>query len=444
VVIDINGILLWITTNVFVATNLIQVGFVVAVYFILWILYKKVLHVKLEELIERHFRKNAILHRVSDSFDEILVAFLATIIFGSVAAILASSHVIDIFMNLTMAWIIIRLSTTVVKNKLLAKTIAFITWTYTALNITNLLAPTTAILAALSFSIGTTTITALLIINGIFTVSVMLWLSIVISNGIAAALKSSKDITPSVRILISKIIKFILITIAIFASLNFVGIDLTVFAVFSGALGVGIGLGLQKPTANIISGVILLLDKSIKPNDVVELMSSNNKNHGKFGIVKKMGARYTEVVDRNGRAHIIPNEDFLNSRVVNYSHGNTKNKKQIRREIFFITSNKVDPAAVKSICEKAAAIPNRVLNTPEPACHMRGFNGYSLEWKLRFWITDPHNGVSNITGLVYTEIWNALAANNIEVPDPEQVMFISKESDRDEWNPADISESEIN
>jgi small-conductance mechanosensitive channel len=216
-------------------------------------------------------------------------------------------------------------------------------------------------------------------------------------------------------VLLGKLLKITLITLAVVVALNSVGIDLTALAVFSGAVGVGIGFGLQKVVSNLISGVILLLDKSIKPGDVIELGST-------FGWISSLGARYVSVVTRDGKEYLIPNEDLITQQVVNWSFTN----QLVRMEITFGVSYSSDPHEVRRIAREAAAKPSRVAKDTPPVCHLTGFGDSSLDFVLRFWIRDPQDGVANIRGEVLLAVWDAFKEHGIEIPYPHRHLVVTQ------------------
>jgi small-conductance mechanosensitive channel len=203
------------------------------------------------------------------------------------------SYLVSVVASLLTAWVVIRLVTTFVRNPALAKMLAFCAWTIAALNITELLDPTVALLDSLAFSFGELRISLLTVVKGVLTLAVLLWAASALSRFLERRISGISDLTPSVQVLLGKLLKITLIALAVIMALNSVGIDLTALAVFSGAVGVGIGFGLQKVVSNLISGVILLLDKSIKPGDVIELGET-------YGWISSLGARYVSVITRDG------------------------------------------------------------------------------------------------------------------------------------------------
>lgn len=325
------------------------------------------------------------------------------------------SYLLGVVASLLTAWVVIRLVTTFVRNPALAKTLAFCAWTIAALNITELLDPTVALLDSLAISFGELRISLLTVVKGMLTLALLLWAASALSRFLEGRISRVPDLTPSVQVLLGKLLKITLIALAVVIALNSVGIDLTALALFSGAIGVGIGFGLQKVVSNLISGVILLLDKSIKPGDVIELEET-------FGWISSLGARYVSVVTRDGKEYLIPNEDLITQRVVNWSFSD----ELVRMEITFGVSYDCDPHAVRRIAREAAAKPKRVSQQTPPVCHLTGFGDSSLDFVLRFWILDPQGGVANIKGEVLLAVWDAFKENGIEIPYPHRQVIVKE------------------
>ena len=177
----------------------------------------------------------------------------------------------------------------------------------------------------------------------------------------------------------------------------------------SGAIGVGLGFGLQKVVSNLVSGVIILLDKSIKPGDVISLGET-------FGWIQTLGARYASVVTRDGKEYLIPNEDLITGQVVNWSHSD----EFVRLDLFFGTAYTDDPHKVRKLAIEAASRVNRVLTDRPSVCHIVGFGDSSVDYILRFWIRDPTEGLTNIRGNVYLALWDVFKENGISIPFPQR------------------------
>lgn len=249
---------------------------------------------------------------------------------------------------------------------------------------------------------------------------------VVMANWLTRLIESqarrSPHVNPSMRVMLTKISKFSLYGLAGLLALKSVGIDLTAFAVFSGAIGVGLGFGLQKIFSNFISGFILLFDRSIRPGDVISIGN-------RFGWVQSLHARYVVVKDRDGVETLIPNENLITSEVINWSYSD----RAIRQRVPIQISYENDPEIAMQLLIEATIDKPRVLKTPEPAARLIGFGDNGIDLELRIWINDPESGVANVVSDVNLSIWKSFKENNISIPFPQRdVRIISGSSSLEE------------
>lgn len=319
------------------------------------------------------------------------------------------SVILSAVCSLLTAWIVIFIVTSLAQNKIWARLVAFCAWTIAALNILGLLTPTLDFLESLAFRMGDTHISMLGIAKAIVVGIIVLWITFGLSRFLEAQIHKSEALTPSVQVLTAKLVRVALIAVAVMIILSNSGINITAFAVFSGAIGVGIGFGLQKIVSNLISGIILLLDRSIKPGDVIEVGQT-------YGRVNTMGARYASVITRDAMEYLIPNEDLITQQVVNWSYSS----RNVRLKAPIGVSYASNIPEVIALVEKTAAMVSRVLADPPPRCLMRGFGDSAIDLELRFWIGDPESGCRNVTSEVLISIWQAFKDNNIDIPFPQR------------------------
>jgi len=358
-------------------------------------------------------------------FARLLLANLATIVFVLLVAVMHAvmlsltapirSYLLGVAASLATAWVVIALVAGLIRNPFVYRLVAVSAWTLAALSILGLLAPTMSALDSIGVVIGGLRVTPLLVIKTSVLLMLTLWAANALSDFLDRRVRSTADLTPSIQVLIGKLIRLLLITFAILIALSTVGIDFSALAFFSGAVGVGLGFGLQKIVSNLVSGIILLADKSIKPGDVITVGDN-------FGWVTNMGARYTSVVTRDGREFLIPNEDFVTQRVINWSYSND----EVRLDVEFGVSYAADPHKVCALAVKAAASVERVLVAPSPVCHLKAFGDSSLNFILRFWIRDPVDGVTNVRGKVLLALWDEFKRAGIEIPYPVRDLRISQ------------------
>ncbi len=319
------------------------------------------------------------------------------------------ARLLHLLENLTLAWVVIRLTSGLARNPTLAKFIAITVWIFAALDIVGWLDPTVRALDMLSINLGHFRLSVLIVLRGIFLLTVLIWLANTAARVMDHRLQRLPKLTPAMQVLASKLARALLLTLAVVVALNAVGIDLTAFAVFSGAIGVGVGFGLQKVVSNLISGVILLLDRSIKPGDVIEI-------EGTYGWITRLNARFVSVSTRDGIEHLIPNEDLITHRVVNWSYTN----EMVRLHAPVGISYQSDIREAIRLGIEAARNVSRVLDTPPPVCLLRNFGDNAIELELRFWIRDPRNGTANVRSEVLLNVWDRFRDHGIELPFPQR------------------------
>ena len=317
------------------------------------------------------------------------------------------TYLLLVVIDLATAWVVINILAGVIKNQFVNRVVAVSAWTIAALSILRLLDPVANGLDSVAVSIGGLRITPLLVLKTTALMVLTIWAAIAASNFLDRRVQGFSDLTPSIQVLLGKLIRIALLTLAMVVVLSSVGIDLSVLAVFTGAVGVGIGFGLQKIVSNLVSGIILLADKSIKPGDVIAVGEH-------FGKVGTMGARYTSVDTRDGREYLIPNEDFVTQRVVNWSYSDDL----VRIDIKFGTIYGADPRKAQAAAVAAAATVPRVLKHPPPVCHLTAFAASSIEYELWLWIRDPANGIVGVRSDVLLALWDTLEREGIGIPKP--------------------------
>lgn len=314
---------------------------------------------------------------------------------------------------LTTAWVAISVLARLVRNRTLGRLLAYAAWTLIALQITGLWGGVRAGLARAAIDVGETRVSALFILEGLLVATIAIWLALMAGRVLEAWLARNRDVTPGLRVLLGKLARIVLVAIAGLVALTAMGIDVTALTVFTGALGVGLGFGLQKVVSNYLSGIIILADRSIKPGDIVSLGE-------KIGLVRSIRARFVSIVTRDGVEFLIPNEDFVTNRVVNWSF--TDNL--VRIDVTFGVSYDSDPHLVRRLAVDIARATPRVEAIPAPVCHIEGFGSSSLDFLLRFWIRDPHEGLANVRGAVLIGLWDAFKEAGIKIPYPHREVIL--------------------
>ena len=326
------------------------------------------------------------------------------------------TYLMSIVGTIGIAWLVVVVIARFIHNNFLRRMVTWGAWTYAALYFLNLTTAAEQLLEQIAIDLGGMHLSLLMVIKGLVVTAVLFTLARTISIGSTKRIRNNKEISPSMQVLMVKFMQVILYGAAFFIGLKAVGFDLTGLAVLSGAIGIGLGFGLQKVVSNLVSGIIILLDKSIKPGDVISLGDT-------FGWINTLGARYASVVTRDGREYLIPNEDLITNQVVNWSHTNDF----VRLDIHFGTAYSDDPHKVRKLACEAAASVDRVLAMRPPVCHIVGFGDSSVNYILRFWITDPTGGLTNIRGNVFLALWDTFKENDISIPFPQREVKLLEE-----------------
>lgn len=421
----------WLVSNILVWENLLQVAVGIAlVPFALFIgrKVKKTTEENLAQKIPYQFKLKLIFDELILLAPYILLAFFL----WSAGLILAQFKLgfalLKIFQTFLFAWIWIRLAAAIILDRFWAKVFTALALVIAVLHILGLLTPSIELLDNIGFVLGGVHLTLLSVIKAALVIFILLRFGIWISDQMEKKVATIDSLTPSAHVLLSKVIKISVVGLVCVIGLNSIGLDLSALAVFSGAIGVGIGFGLQKVVANFISGIILLMDKSIKPGDVIQMGDV-------YGWVTDFKGRYASVITRDGTEYLIPNEDMITQQVINWSYTNSR----IRVKIPVGISYDDDVHQARKLMIEAAAEFDRVLKDPGPACLLKGFGDNSIDLELRFWIEDPQNGLANIRSEIMLNIWDSFKRHGVQIPYPQRdvhldvntAVKIKNELDRD-------------
>lgn len=291
--------------------------------------------------------------------------------------------------------------------------ISVLVWLAVALFLLGWLAPAMALLDAMAVTVGEGRFSLLDLIALVLVAAVLLLLGSLFSRFVERRVMGVSDLSIGLRVGVAKVVQFAVVLMALLIALNMVGINLTSLAVFSGALGVGIGFGLQRIASNFISGFILIGDRSIRPGDVITIGDS-------FGWVKALNARYVVVRDRDGVERLIPNENLITSEVINWSYSDTS----VRLKVPVQVSYDDDPIRAMALLVEVGKSNSRVDAEPEPVARLLGFGDSGIELELRVWIHDPQEGVNNIRSELNVGIWKAFKAEGITIPFPQRDLHV--------------------
>jgi small-conductance mechanosensitive channel len=248
-----------------------------------------------------------------------------------------------------------------------------------------------------------------------------------VGSGMARrGLRRAKRLDSTQELLAEKLITIAIWALAAFLAVDLLGIDLTALAVFSGAFGLAIGFGLQKTFGNLIAGIILLMDKSIKPGDVIVI--ADQAGQSTFGQIRKIGVRAVSLVTRDQKEYLIPNENLMINQVENWSYSS----RNVRIQVPVGVSYEADMEQAERLMLEAAKSCERVLASPPPVVWMKGFGESSVDFTIHCWIQDPEEGVGNVQSAVLKKVWRAFKDNGVEIPFPQRDIHLrsSEQIDR--------------
>ncbi len=293
--------------------------------------------------------------------------------------------------------------------------INMVVWIAVIFYLSNLLPALLAFLDSLAIKIGEIRISLLSAINLVLLIAVLFTFAVWLSAFLERRLKTYTQLSSNVRVVLTKVTRYVLIALSIIIALNAVGIDLTALTVFGGALGVGIGFGLQRIASNFISGFLLLFDRSIQPGDLIRIGD-------RLGQVQELRARYLVVRDYDGVSTLIPNENLITSEVINWSYGDSNIRLKVPVEISYDN----DPEKVLALLLQIATQHPRTLDEPPPAAVILQFAANSIQLEISFWIDDPQNGMGSLRSEINIAIWREFKANNITFPSPHHDIHIKE------------------
>jgi small-conductance mechanosensitive channel len=328
---------------------------------------------------------------------------------------------LDLMVALLTAAILIRFAVVMLRQVFapsgwrdtLIRVIATLVWFGFALHVTGLTADVLKFLDAIGFSIGKTRISLLLILQGVLSVMATLLIALWLGRFIESRTMAATDLDINLRVMVSKLAQALLVLAAILLALPAVGIDLTVLSVFGGALGVGLGFGLQKIASNYISGFIILMDRSVSLGNLVTIDTHT-------GTLLKMTARYVVVRSLAGVEAIIPNDTLITSTVVNQSYTDTR----VRQAILVQVSYDSDVERALQLLIEIAKRQERVLTEPAPKAFVVKFADSGIELELGFWVNDPEEGTKGMRSNMHLGILREFTRNGIEIPYPQRVLRV--------------------
>ena len=314
--------------------------------------------------------------------------------------------------SLLLAFVVIRTVSIFIPSAYWSQVFSWSAWTAAALNSVGLLDVVIEWLQATGLNVGPVSITAWALVKGVILTAALIWGANVLAGIVERRLQTVDKMSSALRLLVVRLLRMALLILAVVIALSAIGVDLTAFAIFSGALGIGVGLGLRRTVENLLASYTLLADESIKPGDVIEIETAHGPTYGQ---VRKMTTRYVAVRTRDGTETLIPNEVLIASPVTNWTHSDKPTRRRIPVGVAYDT----DIELARKLCLEAADETPRVMKDPVANCLMRAFGTNSIDLELRFWINDPENGVANVASEIMLRMWHKFKDNGIEVPFPQ-------------------------
>ena len=397
------------TTPGWVQLGIVALGFVVA-----WMLSRLI-----REKIPGHFEPGALkigagsMHRLVLPVLALAFIWLGKVVYAKWAPV----PILSVAVLLVASFALIRLSLYLLRQlfpvspllKAWERAIAFTVWGAAALYLTGILPEINTALNDVSFAVGKKEITLLTVIHALLSLLLTLFITLTISVVIEKRVMKAQSLDTSMRVFAGKLIRALAFVIAILIALPLMGIDITVLSVFGGALGVGLGLGLHKIASNYVSGFVILLDRSIRPGDLVTISE-------RHGVVSDIRARYTVVRGLDGTEAIIPNDSIITSMVLNHSYTD----RVVAIKTYVAISYQSDTERAMSLLLSAGKAQLRVLATPEPTVWIRSLGDNGIELELITWIRDAEDGQNSLRSGIFVDVLRAFRNEGIEIPYPQR------------------------
>jgi small-conductance mechanosensitive channel len=327
---------------------------------------------------------------------------------------------VDVAVQLTALLLLIRVVVYVVRVSLGTRArikgwgtpISLILWVFLSLHLLGWGDTVIGVLDGMGVTLGKTRISVWSVAKLVVTVSLFVLAAMWVSRWLERHVLKVDALPPTMRIGIAKFTQAFLVALSVLVGLNAAGLDLTTLNVLTGAIGIGLGFGLQSIAANFVSGFVLLMDRSIKPGDVISFTGTTGTATEGFGWVEELRGRYVVVRDRDGVATLVPNQNLITNSVVNWSYTDPR----VRLKLPVRVSYKSDPElAMRLMLESTVGHP-RVIQNPAPVARLMSFGDHGIELELRFWIPDPQEGVNNVRSDVNRAIWRLFNQHGIVIP----------------------------
>ena len=389
-----------------------------------------VLGLTARQLLSRQYQRarTGLRDRLSHELMAIVAPYSGLLMALAAAYVIAASlswdeRVSVLFFQLSLALGVIRIAALLVRlgltrnrrSKVWEIRLAFLVWIAVALHLVGWLEQAIGFLDSISVSTATRAdmpLTLWSIFRALVTAATFVVISAWVGRALEHRLLKIKGIAATTRIASAKFVYALTIGLGGLAGLSASGLNLSALSVFGGALGLGLGFGLQSIAANFVSGFVLLMDRSIKPGDVISFTGTIGTSTQGFGWVQALRGRYVVVRDRDGVETLVPNQTLITNQVINWSYSD----KRVRLKLPVRVSYQNDPDHAMAVLIQAAGCSSRILRQPEPVARLMGFHDYGFDLELRFWIADPQAGVNNVRSDVNQAIWKLFKQEGIVIP----------------------------
>jgi small-conductance mechanosensitive channel len=349
-----------------------------------------------------------------------LVFAILAAIDGLMHAFGLKAEMVDVAVQLVGLLLLIRVTVYVVRVSLGARTrlkgwgvpITSVIWVFLALHVLGWGDEVIAALDSIGITAGKTRISVWSVLKLLVTVGVFVIVALWVSRWLERRVLKLDALAPTMRIGIAKFVQAFLVAISVLVGLNAAGLDLTTLNVLTGAIGIGLGFGLQSIAANFVSGFVLLMDRSIKPGDVISFTGMPGTTTEGFGWVEELRGRYVVVRDRDGVETLVPNQNLITNPVINWSYTDPR----VRLKLPVRVSYRDDPELAMKLLLQATDRHPRIIREPAPVARLMNFGDHGIELELRFWIPDPQEGVNNVRSDVNRQIWRLFKENGVTIP----------------------------
>jgi small-conductance mechanosensitive channel len=345
-----------------------------------------------------------------------------------IAALGMPATLLDIAMQLTTALILVRLGIYLLRLALGPRSwlrtwetrLTLLVWLAISFQLVGWFDAIQNTLDAINLLPGKGRFTLWALLKGLVIITVFVLVTTVLARALERRIMHIESIALSTRIGITKFTYFFLVGLGVLLGVNAAGVDLTALTVLTGAVGLGLGFGLQSIASNFVSGFVLLMDKSIKPGDVISFTGMPGTSTESFGWVQALRGRYVVVRDRDGVETLVPNQQLITNPVINWSYSDRK----VRLKLPVRISYHDDPEQALAVLMHAAENHPRILREPPPVSRLMQFSDHGMDMELRFWIADPEAGVNNVRSDVNRAIWRLFRAAGITIPVAQREVYL--------------------